>query len=353
MEESESIWKEYTKLNLLGNSANGKAYKAKSKENNKIVVIKQYSKEQKNSTALYKNEIKYMEELKSENTIKYIKLEESLHFNYIIREFYYATLDEFTKVNQNGVSVKDIQKILLDLSIPFKILNQKNLIHRDIKPSNILFTYDEKKNIKAILSGIYLTQKKEENLNNNLGVNPIRLICAPEVLEGEELDMKSDIWSVGILIYFLIKGNYPFNGNRDKVILREIEKGIDLNISDDNDLNDLLNKTLEKDIKKRISWNEFFNHQFLKKKFNETNKPSKEKKDEQKIKKGKEEILKIKNEINNLKKTNINTIRDYSLLIKIIGKDKDLHKKFEDEIYKPIQQAYMNLIQILSSKKFN
>ena len=347
MEESESIWKEYTKLNLLGNSANGKAYKAKSKTENKTVVIKEYSKHQKNSIALYNNEINYMEKLKSENTIKYIKLEESNDYYYIIREFHYGTLDEFTKIHPNGVSIKEIQKILLDLSIPFKILNQNHLIHRDIKPSNILFSYDEKNQLKTILSGIYLTEKEGEQFNNNIDVNPTRIICSPEALMGEKYDMKTDIWSVGILIYFLIKGNYPFNGKRDLIILREIDKGIDLNITDDNDLNDLLKKTLEKDVQKRISWNEFFNHPFLKKKFQE----KKSNQDDEKIKKGKEEILKILNEINDVKRTNINTIRDYWVLVSSFGND-NLGKNFNEKIFNPIKQAYMDLVQILSSKKY-
>ena len=346
MEENEPVWKEYTKMNFLGNSGNGKAYKAKSKTENKTVVIKEYSKHQKNSIALYNNEINYMEKLKSENTIKYIKLEESNDYYYIIREFHYGTLDEFTKIHPNGVSIKEIQKILLDLSIPFKILNQNHLIHRDIKPSNILFSYDEKNHSKSILSGVYLTEKMGEK-NKDIEVKPVKFISPPEILKGKQYDMKSDIWSVGILIYFLIKGNYPFNGKRDMVILREIDKGIDLNITDDNDLNDLLKKTLEKDVQKRISWNEFFNHPFLKKKFLE----KKSNQDDEKIKKGKEEILKILNEINEIKRTNISTIRDYRNLIDQFGKDKILYHKFDEKIFKPIKQAYMDLVQILSSKK--
>ena len=350
METIEPIWNEYTKLNYLGGSENGKAYKAKSKATNKIVVIKEYSKYQKNSILLYKNEIKYMEELKSENTIKYIKTEETKDYFYIIREFYYATLEEFTKIHSNGVSIKEIQKILLDLSIPFKLLNKKKLIHRDIKPSNILFTYDEKKNIKVILSGIYLIQKLGDN-NNNINVKPFKFICPPEILMGKDFDMKSDIWSVGILIYFLIKGNYPFQGKRDMIILREIDKGIDFNICNDNDLNDLIKKTLEKDVEKRISWDEFFNHNFLKKKIQE-----KEKKkyniDNEKIKQEKKEFLKIKNEINNLKKKNVLTLRDYNILVETYG-NQNLGKKFEDNIYKPMKQAYMDLVQIISSIKFN
>ena len=55
MEENNPIWKEYIKLNMLGNSAYGTVYKAKSKKDNKIVAIKEYSKFQNNSYKVYLN----------------------------------------------------------------------------------------------------------------------------------------------------------------------------------------------------------------------------------------------------------------------------------------------------------
>ena len=59
MENDEPIQKEYKKLNFIGNSGNGKEYIAKSKTDNKTVVIKEYSKHQVNSQPLYENELKY------------------------------------------------------------------------------------------------------------------------------------------------------------------------------------------------------------------------------------------------------------------------------------------------------
>ena len=60
MEEQYGIWKDYIKLNLLGTSSYGTVYKAKSKKDNKIVAIKEYSKYQKDSCNFYLNEIKNM-----------------------------------------------------------------------------------------------------------------------------------------------------------------------------------------------------------------------------------------------------------------------------------------------------
>ena len=123
--------------------------------------------------------------------------------------------------------------------------------------------------------------------------------------------MKYDIWSVGILIYYMIEGKYPFEGSTDMVILKKIEKGINLNISSDYDLNDLIKKCLEKNINLRISWKDFFNHPFFTKNIEENNGN------------GNEDTNKIRNVLNEKKKEYqgvikkyVNEIKNYSTMIK-------------------------------------
>ena len=149
----------------------------------------------------------------------------------------------------------------------------------------------------------------------------MRYICPPEGLKGEDNNMKYDLWSVGVLIYYMIKGKYPFEGRRDAVVINQIESGINLKISDDADLNDLLEKTLEKDVNKRISWEDFFKHPFLTKEF-----PGKKKKTIEKKKinnEQKEKIEKIKNNFKQVKGIT-QAIRDYGSRKMLIIHDKDL-----------------------------
>ena len=309
MENYNSIWNDYTQLNMLGSSEYGTVYKAKSKKDNKIVSIKEYFMYQKDAEEIYNNEIKYLEELKSKNIINYINTIKINQNYYIIRNYYYGTLEDFIKVHTKKLSLKEIQTILLDLCNAFKLLNEKNLIHRDIKPSNILLSLNGKNGYKSILSGIYLIKKYTEI--NNFSLRGIRNICPPEGLKRESINMKYDIWSVGILIYYMIEGKYPFEGSTDMVILKKIEKGINLNISSDYDLNDLIKKCLEKNINLRISWKDFFNHPFFTKNIEENNGN------------GNEDTNKIRNVLNEKKKEYqgvikkyVNEIKNYSTMIK-------------------------------------
>ena len=89
---------------------------------------------------------------------------------------------------------------------------------------------------------------------------------APEILNEEEYNNKCDLWSLGIIIYQLFFKEPPYNAEREIGLLRKIEKlgksalkktKVDL-------LDDLIDKLLEKDLCKRLSWEDYFKHPFIK-----------------------------------------------------------------------------------------
>ena len=95
-----------------------------------------------------------------------------------------------------------------------------------------------------------------KNINNKLETT------APEILEKNFICNKSDIWSLGILIYYMIFKEYPFKGDNIKSILEDI-KSKQLKSTKNIILDDLLSKMLTININKRISWDEYFSHQFF------------------------------------------------------------------------------------------
>ncbi len=347
MEPNHPVWKDYIKLNMVGSSAFGTVYKAKSKQNDKIVIVKEYSKFQKEGYEIHQNEINNLEILKSDNTINCIKICQSDENYYIIRDYYWGTLEDFIKIHPKGVPPKEIQKILLDLSNAFKKLNEKEYIHRDIKPYNILLSLNVKNGYKAILSGIYLAKKFTQV--DYYSLRGMRYITPPEAIRGDTFNMKYDLWSVGILIYFMIKGKYPFDGKRDIVILPQIEKGVNLDISDDKDLNDLLKKTLEKNVDQRISWDSFFQHPFLKKQFPGNNNNSE----------NNSEIvdLKIKwknftNDFNTKKKEILNDLLQYKRIIDNLNMD-DIYNEYNENIFKILRDIMKYYDEIINKQIFD
>ena len=89
---------------------------------------------------------------------------------------------------------------------------------------------------------------------------------APEILKGENYNFKSDIWSLGIIIYFMLNKEYPYNGKNEMLLFNDINSGKKLKLSNDDKLNDLIIKMLKINYNERISWDEYFNHPFLIKK---------------------------------------------------------------------------------------
>ena len=90
---------------------------------------------------------------------------------------------------------------------------------------------------------------------------------APEILKGEKYNDKCDLWSLGVNIYKLKTKNYPYKGKVkvDNDILkqiREIGQTVLENIPDKN-LNNLLSRLLVEDPQERISWDEYFEHEFF------------------------------------------------------------------------------------------
>ena len=94
-----------------------------------------------------------------------------------------------------------------------------NIVHRDIKPENILIE-GKSKNIKIVEFGASQKFDAEHKMSSAYGT--LHFI-APEVLM-IEYDEKCDIWSVGVVLYILLSGKPPFDGESEKEIAKKIKK---------------------------------------------------------------------------------------------------------------------------------
>ncbi len=97
-------------------------------------------------------------------------------------------------------------------------------------------------------------------------INNVEGIClttAPEILKGDFISKKSDLWSLGIIIYYMLFKEYPFNGKTENEILTDMNSNKKLKIIQNKDLNDLINKMLIIDENQRITWDNYFNHLFF------------------------------------------------------------------------------------------
>ena len=194
---------------------------------------------------------------------------------------YYDTKDEFVIVmelcddtlhnvlanTENGFSVAKIKEILLQLNNAFKIMHENKISHRDIKLNNILVKYlnNEHTDFKVLLSDYGISNQLNElitSFNTHIGT---RIYMAPEILKGEKYNDKCDLWSLGVNIYKLKTKEFPYKGKIDNEILDQIrQKGQTvLNKIHDESLRNLLSRLLVENPQERISWDEYFEHEFF------------------------------------------------------------------------------------------
>jgi len=130
------------------------------------------------------------------------------------------------------------------------------IIHRDLKPENFLIKINKNNNIicKLIDFGMSTQIIEGKKLNDFLGTLNY---CSPEIILKRGYTEKSDIWSVGIIIYNLITGCEVFKYQNEEELIDNIKyEEINFDIIDNKEMNYLLRKMLNKNDKERINSNE-------------------------------------------------------------------------------------------------
>ena len=255
---NDNIWERYKNKSIISSTHKAKVYKAKNKKTGKTVIIKEINKFQ-----ISNNIENYfiMKNINEENIVHILEIIETKDNYYVVMELCLFDLKQYIE-NGNRLSIEEIKKILLQLNNTIKIINQKKIIHGNIKPSNILFSVNQIEKLIPKLSDINLG--KTLNLFISKSLDEFHKTLAPEVIEENFFSEKSDIWSLGITIYYMIFNEFPFEGKNEYIFLNEIKSNKNLKLCNNILLDDLLKKMLIVNKDKRISWDEYFNHDFFK-----------------------------------------------------------------------------------------
>ena len=134
--------------------------------------------------------------------------------------------DLFDKVQvQQQLSEQEAKGLIRKILLAVNYLHNNGIVHRDLKPENILFQGSELKIIDFGLAKRYLKQvsnDKSENFMTTL-VGTVQYL-SPEMLRGK-YDHKCDLWSVGVIAYYMLSGTLPFIAASNKECFKKILKG--------------------------------------------------------------------------------------------------------------------------------
>ena len=199
-----------------------------------------------------------------ENSIKFICDFESDNNLNIIMELCDKDLLVYLYERKTPFTIDEVRDTFLQLNNAFRKMQSNNILHRDLKLGNVLIKFTDEAKTKFIPKLSDYGFSKELSIYNtrttHLGT-PATM--APEVMMNMPYDEKSDLWSVGVMMYQLYYKQIPYEGMTEIEILNKIKSNTPYKQPEDPYFRDLINKIFVMNPQNRITWDEYFNHPFF------------------------------------------------------------------------------------------
>lgn len=194
----------------LRNGGYGDIFIIKKKFNNELLVMKILKKNK-----VIKNEIKYHKlNLQNSNLIKYHNLFLVGNIFYIIMDRYDFDLLDYLNVNGN-INEKEAKIYVSQILSGLKSLEYFNYFHLDIKLENILKNSNSNHIVITDFGCMDEIYDMYKDIKHPVGT---KIYAAPEILNESIIARNSDIWSLGIILFMLIKNYRLTNGYNEKLI---------------------------------------------------------------------------------------------------------------------------------------
>ena len=203
------------------------------------------------------------------NIVRLLDHLENNDYIYIVTEYIEGgTLGQYFKKKKFNFSERQATNIMSQIASGVKYLQQYGIVHRDLKPDNIMITQQNDFGVIKIMDfGLSKIISPNERMVDGYGTLSY---VAPEVLLRTPYNKEVDIWSMGVILFYMLTGKLPFRGKKEQEVAEKIVYE-DLEFDEDDweirsqSVQDLIKCCLEKNREKRITIDEFINHPWFKK----------------------------------------------------------------------------------------
>lgn len=240
----------------IGEGGMSLVYKARDKKLNRFIAVKILKHEfidNEDIVDKFKKEATAIANLNDPYIVNVLDVGSQDDYNYIVMEYVKGkTLKEF---------IREKGRIPYDLALNFSTqiakaldcAHKNNIIHRDIKPQNILVT--EEGSLKVTDFGI-AKSTNSSTITNTSNVIGSAHYFSPEQAKGNYIDSRTDLYSLGVVIYEMVTGRVPFDADSPvSVALKHIQEEVvppkNINSAVPESLNKLILKAMEKEQIKR------------------------------------------------------------------------------------------------------
>ncbi|MBR3269251.1 MAG: Stk1 family PASTA domain-containing Ser/Thr kinase [Oscillospiraceae bacterium] len=195
----------------IGEGGMADVYRATDVVDHKTIAVKILKKEfAENEEFLrrFRNESKAIAMLSHPNIVKIFDVGFSERIQFIVMEYIDGiTLNEYME-QQGQLGWKDAVHFILQILRALQHAHSKGIVHRDIKPQNIMMLRDG--TIKVMDFGIAKFAREDGKTGTDKAIGTVHYI-SPEQARGGATDAKSDLYSVGVMLYEMVTGKKPFD----------------------------------------------------------------------------------------------------------------------------------------------
>lgn len=212
---------EFEILHELGKGGYSVVYSVRHKDTGKIYALKcaMKYKKGKDRSDRTRMEIEILSELRHRRIIKLKGWFEDKNTIYLVLQ--YLPERDLSRFFRNQLPTKEqAVKIMRQIISALKYCHRKGIVHRDIKLDNILIDHD----YKIKLTDFGLCAVKEDSNQYFYDEVGTARYTAPELLRGDGYDESVDVWGLGVVLFLLLTGKYPFDGSKRRSIFRRIRK---------------------------------------------------------------------------------------------------------------------------------
>ena len=211
----------YKIVEKLGEGGMGEVYLAHDMELKRDIALKflpkQYTKDSE-AKERFKREAQAAAALNHPNIITVHEIGEFEDQAYIAMEYVKgSSLRE--KIEDGSLSMDDVLDITIQICGGLDKAHEAGIVHRDIKPENILLNEEGRVKILdfglAKLKGVGRLTKERSTLGTVM-------YMSPECVRGDEVDQRTDIWSLGVLLFEMLTGDVPFKGDYEQSVIYSI-----------------------------------------------------------------------------------------------------------------------------------